>query len=603
MQKPASGDGELFPGFEEREFPFWGSLRKYFGRFVWFIVPAVLLNALVGVAITAGNALPKILTDSVLLSSAPNSEKLRDGVWIMAGYVCILVFGRVTLWHLSLRLFAKAMTRGLADLRVAFFRHVHFLCLRFHQQKRSGELLSYLFGSPLGGLQQFLTQTVLLVPFSFFTLLSTLLLVGSWNRVLAGVLLTGLGLNAWMACRALRRVKKLNLDYQKLESLVSGVTSEFLRGQKAVKILGAESLVTERFREQAASIGRKSYDVQVGSHLELVRSEVLQIFIHALLGVTGLFLFTRGEVTAGELIATLASYAVIQPMVGMLFQCVMALAAAHAGVNRMESIFACTTSTPVAPDALQTVPSEPDILLENVHFAYQSASVLQGISLAIPHGQKVALVGASGSGKSTVVSLLLRLYDPKSGRILFGGTDLRKFDPAALRQSFGVVPQETFLFNATLRENMRLAAPGASDPEILQALTRANAMEFVEKLPQGLDTVIGEDGATLSGGQRQRIGIARALVQNPPVLVFDEATSALDTAAEKVITQTLTEILKDQTALIIAHRLSTIRFCDRVVVFDNGRIVQDGAYAELAGNPGVFRDLLDAQQFRQGESA
>jgi len=603
MQKPASGGGELFPGFEEREFPFWGSLRKYFGRFVWLIVPAVLLNALVGVAITAGNALPKLLTDSVLLSSAPDREKLRAGVWIMTGYVCILVFGRVALWHLSLRLFAKAMTRGLADLRVAFFSHVHFLCLRFHQQKRSGELLSYLFGSPLGGLQQFLTQTVLLVPFSFFTLLSTLLLVGSWNPVLAGVLLAGLGVNGWIAGRALRRVKILHLDYQKLESMVTGVTSEFLRGQKAVKILGAESLVTERFREQAASIGQKSYNVQVGSHLEHVRSEVLQIFIHALLGVAGVFLFTRGDITAGELIATLASYAAIQPLVGMLFQCAMALGAAHAGVNRMESIFACTTSTPVAPDALQTVPDKPDLLLEDVHFAYQSASVLQGISLAIPHGQKVALVGASGSGKSTVVSLLLRLYDPKCGRILFGGTDLRKFDPAALRQSFGVVPQETFLFNATLRENMRLAAPGASDPDILQALTRANAMEFVEKLPQGLDTVIGEDGATLSGGQRQRIGIARALIQNPPVLVFDEATSALDTAAEKVITQTLTEILKDQTALIIAHRLSTIRFCDRVVVFDNGRIVQDGPYAELAGNPGVFRDLLDAQQFRRGESA
>ena len=307
------------------------------------------------------------------------------------------------------------------------------------------------------------------------------------------------------------------------------------------------------------------------------------------------------EITVGELIATLASYAVIQPLMGMLFQCALALGAAHAGVNRIESIFACTTSTPVAPDALRSVPARPEISLEEVCFAYQSVSVLQGISLSIPHGQKVALVGASGSGKSTVVSLLLRLYDPQGGRILLGGNDLRDYDPASLRKSFGVVPQETFLFNATLRENLLLAAPEATDSELLEALRRANAMEFVERLPEGLDTRIGEDGTTLSGGQRQRLGIARALVQNPPILIFDEATSALDTAAEKVVTQTLTGILKDQTALIIAHRLSTIRFCDRVVVFDHGRIVQDGAYAELAGSPGAFRDLLDAQQFRRGE--
>lgn len=600
MSLASDKKNELIIGESVREFPFWGSLRKYFGKHAGLLLLATLLNAGVGLAITAGNAMPKYLTDSVLLSDSPGAEKLRAGIGIMVVYALVLILGRVGLWHLSLRLFAKATTAGLADLRVAFFTHVHFLCLRFHQQKRSGELLSYLFGSPLGGLQQFLAQTVLLVPFSFFTLLSTLVLVGSWNRLLAAVLLAGLVLNGWIAGRALRRVKKLNLEYQHLESLVSGSASEFLRGQKAVKILGAEAVVTERFRAEAESIGRKNYDVQVGSHLEQVRSELLQIIVHVLLGVTGVWLFTRGEITVGELVATLASYASIQPLVGMLFQCALALGAAHAAVNRIESIFACTTSTPVAPSALRSVPARPEISLEQVRFAYQSVSVLEDISLSIPYGQKVALVGASGSGKSTVVSLLLRLYDPQGGRILLGGKDLRAYDPASLRKSFGVVPQETFLFNATLRENLRLAAPEATDGEILEALRRANAMEFVEKLPEGLDAQIGEDGTTLSGGQRQRLGIARALVQNPPILIFDEATSALDTAAEKVVTQTLTDILKDQTALIIAHRLSTIRFCDRVVVFDHGRIVQDGAYAELAGCPGAFRDLLAAQQFRQG---
>lgn len=588
-------------GFEDREFPFWRCLWRYFGRFSGLIGLAVALNMLVGVAVAAGNAMPKYLTDSVLLSSSSAAEKFRLGVWLMAGYAAVLIFGRVLFWHLGLRLFARALTSGLADLRVAFFSHVHFLCLRFHQQKRSGELLSYLFGSPLAGLQNFLTQSVLMVPFSFFALSSTLVLVGTWNRTMAGILLLGLILNGWIAGRAVRRVKRLNLDYQRLESLVSGRTSEFLRGQKAVKILGAECLVTSRFREEAESIGRKSYEVQVKSHLESASSEVLQILFYALLGGAGVWLFTRGELTVGELVATLAAYASIQPLVGVLFQCALALGAAHAGVNRIESVLTHRTSTPVHEGAIRNVPPRPDIRLKDVHFAYDTVSVLQGVSAEIPHGQKVALVGASGSGKSTVVSLLLRLYDPACGEISLGGVDLRRYDASALRHSFGVVPQETFLFQASLRENILLAAPEASDEEILEALRRANAMDFVERLPEGLDTILGEEGATLSGGQRQRLGIARALIQNPPVLIFDEATSALDTAAEKVITQTLTEILNDQTAIIIAHRLSTIRFCDRVIVFDAGRIVQDGEYLELSRRPGAFRELLEAQQFRPAD--
>jgi ABC-type multidrug transport system fused ATPase/permease subunit len=233
--------------------------------------------------------------------------------------------------------------------------------------------------------------------------------------------------------------------------------------------------------------------------------------------------------------------------------------------------------------------------LRDIIFAYQEKPVIHGISLKVPYGQKVAFVGHSGCGKSTIVSLMLRLYDPGSGSVLLDGIDLRDVSLQTVRRQFGVVPQETFLFHASVRENILLANPDATDGEIVAALERANAWEFVRRLPDTIHTILGEGGATLSGGQRQRIGIARALVQRPPIFIFDEATSALDSTSESLITETLTHALRGNTAFVIAHRLSTIRFCDRVVVFDHGRIVQDGTYSELASGPGPFRELLDAQ--------
>jgi ABC-type multidrug transport system fused ATPase/permease subunit len=365
-------------------------------------------------------------------------------------------------------------------------------------------------------------------------------------------------------------------------------------------MMAAESLVLERFRQDAESIGQKNYEVQVKSHLESIKSEILQIVFYAVLALAGTFLFVRDQISLGELLATLASYASIQPLVGILFQCALTQGVAHAGLNRIESILRHGTSTPPTELPVESVPAHPEITMRGVYFSYEDASVLRGVDLTVPYGQKVALVGPSGSGKSTVISLLLRLYDPSGGEITLGGTDLRKLDLSAVRRQFGVVPQDTFLFHISVKENILLANPDATDDAVEEALRRANAWDFVRALPDGVDTILGENGATLSGGQRQRIGIARALVQRPAIFVFDEATSALDTAAEKVITETLTQVLGDHTAFIVAHRLSTVRFCDRVIVFDQGRIVQDGTYADLSSTAGPFRDLLKAQEVTPG---
>ena len=581
--------------FREQTFPFWKTLWRYFQNSRGLVLGALALNMVCGLAITAQNAIPKYLTDSVLLADLPPASKIQGAVALMTAYLIVALAGRMLCWHFSMRLFACACARALVRIRTDFFQHVNFLCLRFHEQKQSGELLSYLFGSPLGGVQQFLFQFVLIVPFVVFTLLSTLALVFSWNPILAGILLAGLLVNAWVSPGATRQIRELNQSFQRLESSVSGRAAELLRGQKAVKILGAEESVVERFRQDAADIGSKSYEVQVRSHLQGLKSESIQGVIFAALAIAGTVLFVQGRVQLGEVVATLASHAAISPLISSLFQCALAQGVAHAGLNRIESVLAHKTSTPEALATEVKIPERPSLELRDIIFAYQDKPVLHGISLKVPYGQKVAFVGHSGCGKSTIVSLMLRLYDPGSGSVLLDGVDLRDVSLQTVRRQFGVVPQETFLFHASVRENILLANPEATDGEIVAALERANAWEFVRRLPGTIHTMLGEGGATLSGGQRQRIGIARALVQRPPIFIFDEATSALDSTSESLITETLTHALRGNTAFVIAHRLSTIRFCDRVVVFDHGRIVQDGTYSELASGRGPFQELLDAQ--------
>jgi ABC-type multidrug transport system fused ATPase/permease subunit len=236
--------------------------------------------------------------------------------------------------------------------------------------------------------------------------------------------------------------------------------------------------------------------------------------------------------------------------------------------------------------------------MRHVQFSYDQTPVLRDVSFVIPYGQTVALVGPSGSGKSTIAQLLLRLYDPDSGEVLLGGQNLRHCAGAEIRRRFGVVPQEPFIFRTTLRQNLRVADPDATDAELERVCRQANAWEFIEKMPQGLDTQVGEGGSNLSGGQKQRLAIARALLADPSFFLLDEPTSALDALSEQLIQETLRKVSRERTTIIIAHRLATVRQCQRILVVREGAIVQDGTYDELVRSPGLFQNLIQGQQLQ-----
>jgi subfamily B ATP-binding cassette protein MsbA len=248
---------------------------------------------------------------------------------------------------------------------------------------------------------------------------------------------------------------------------------------------------------------------------------------------------------------------------------------------------------PAQPKTLRAAGA--DIVFENVDFSYGDKPALQNVNLAVKSGELVALVGASGSGKTTLTNLLLRFYDPKRGAIRIGGVDIRDVSTRDLRSQIAVVTQEVVLFDDTMRRNIELGRPGATEDEIVAAARHAYAYDFIMQRPEGFDTLVGEKGVMLSGGQRQRIAIARAVLRNAPILVLDEALSALDSESERIVQNALDELMKDRTTICIAHRLSTILHADLIVVLDQGRIVETGRHEELVQRGGVYQKLYELQ--------
>lgn len=567
----------------------------------WPILLALVLVGVSGGAAAMQNVFPKWLFSHVL---QPAGLDLSERWWRLGQLVLIYLFLtavlRMLLWHWGFRLFTRAREHIVFELRRRFFRHVNHLCLRFHGEHTSGELFSYLFGSPLRAVLDFFHHTTMNVPGSVVAVVSTMAVFLVWDRVLAAVLFATALFSVIMMLRARRRMQRIQSDFQAVEGGVSGRVADLLRGNKAVKLHAMEAQVARRFEEEADAIREKSYRRDVLSHVEWIKQEGLGYVCYAVLMAACTWRYLSGDIDLGVVAACLAAFAGLSGPIQGIFQSFALWGGAEAALARIGAVLDTETTTPDPRDARGEWPEGREIVFAGVTFGYdETRPVLADFSLRIPPGEKLALVGPSGAGKTTVTQLLLRLYDPQAGSIAIGGADLRSFSTAALRRYFGVVPQDPFFFNTTLRDNLRVARPEASDREILAACGQANALEFIGALPAGLDTRLGEGGANLSGGQRQRLAIARALLSDPRCFIFDEATSALDTLSEKLISSAVERVLDGRTAIFIAHRLDTARRCDRILVMESGRIVQDGPYAVLAECPGLFQDLVRSRELRE----
>ena len=571
------------------------------------ILVALLLNVMAGVAVSFQNLVPKYLIDDVLMAPGlADSARYQSLFKLCLIYLFVAVVARMLVWHLGYRIFTKVREAVLLALRARFFSHVNHLCLRFHRRNDSGELFSYLFGSPLQQIQTYLQQFTFSAPGSVFMILSTILWIAAWDPVLTGVLVLLVAVNVGLQIHSQGRVRALHAGFQSAEARVSGEVADLLRGRRDVKLYSMEDEVISGFQESAGHIGRTAYARDVRGHVENMKQEGAGYLCFALLCAACAWRYLDGRqapagahrLTIGEIQGYLTSFIALQGPLAALFNVSTLRAAAQAGLNRINTVLETQSTTPDPVRTNRVLPGKGDIVFDQVEFGYDPGkAVIRDFSLVIPYGQKVAVVGASGAGKSTLAQLLLRFYDPLLGSIRIGGVDLRDCRGGDVRKAFAVVPQDPFIFRTTIRQNLSVAKPDATDDELKRACERAQAWEFIERLPHGLATRVGESGATLSGGQRQRLAIARALLGEHDFFIFDEATSALDTISEQAIQSALATVMPGRTTLVIAHRLATVRSCDRILVLDHGRIVQDGSYDELCDREGLFQQLLHARSF------
>ncbi|MDL2718026.1 MAG: ABC transporter ATP-binding protein [Acidobacteriota bacterium] len=395
-----------------------------------------------------------------------------------------------------------------------------------------------------------------------------------------------------------RRLRVLSHAARERMGDLTGVLSETIRGARVVQAYGAETWESERFSEvndRTFRLARKGARVMAFASPLVETASVLAFLL--------LLAYATTRITAGKMtLGTFISYGVGLAMMYQPFKRAtrtnLALQQALASARRLFEVLDAPNDVADAPAARPLAPFGREIRFENVSFSYGGGlRVLADLDLVLPRGSVTALVGPSGGGKSTLVSLLPRFMDPTAGRVLVDGTDVRETTLASLRAQIGLVTQETVLFDDSVRRNVAYGRPDAPVAEVRAALAAANALAFVDALPAGIDTRVGEAGARLSGGQRQRLAIARALLKNAPILILDEATSALDAESERAVQEALERLMAGRTVLVIAHRLSTVRRADELVVLDAGRIVERGRHAELLAAGGMYRRLHDLQVF------
>jgi len=540
------------------------------------------------------------LIDRVILSKLLSTEqKVGQLVGFGLGMAGLLLFGSGIGWLRSLRM--QLLNSRLAfQLRGALFHRILRLPMSDLTEMKTGGILSRL-SSDVDGTTGLLQQALLSPVLATLRLIVTLCIIFTLNWRIASTVMFVLPLillvqNLWV--RRIRQIwKSMGQDRQEIDARVS----EGLSGVRIVRGFGREQR-----EELAYTVGHHTVIRKQMLATRTQRSigliwELIVPLAQVMIITCGGYWVVRGLATVGVLIAFQGyMWRLLEPVM----QISSSISETQRGLASMERVFDILNKAEEKPDVPGAV-SAPErveqIRFEDVSFSYRpDVPVLRHIELTVPGGSVVALVGASGAGKTTVTDLLARFYDPSAGRILLNGVDLRQIRLKSFRSLLGIVQQEVFLFDGSVRENIAYGRIQASEAEVLDAARRANADEFIQRLPEGYDTLIGERGVKLSGGQRQRLSIARALLADPQILILDEATSSLDTESEQLIQASLDELLRDRTTFVIAHRLSTIVHADQIVVLDAGVIVERGTHHELLRRGGRYADMI-ARQTRHTE--
>lgn len=480
--------------------------------------------------------------------------------------------------------------RIIADLREKIYNHLQSLSLSFFTRNPTGVLMSRITND-VGMVQGAVTDAVTILLKDFFTVLGLVGVVFYRDWKLALVAMVVFPLAVYPVVKFGRKLRSYSARSQSTMGDISSILLETISGNRIVKAFGMENYEQERFSRENRKLLKilmKSVRVRAISHPLM---EMLGGLGIACIVFYGGYNVIKGVATPGTFFSFLAALLMLYEPVKRLSNVNNVVQQGLAAASRIFEVLDTVPEIRNQPGAKDFSLISQGIEYQNVSFKYEEDWVLRDVSLKVKAGEVVAFVGTSGGGKTTLINLLPRFYDVTSGRVLIDGQDIRDVTVESLRAQIGIVTQQTILFNETVRNNIAYGKIGQPFEEIVRAAKAAHAHEFIQNLPQGYDTVIGEQGVKLSGGERQRISIARALLKNAPILILDEATSSLDSESELEVQKALEYLMKGRTTLVIAHRLSTVRQADRLVVISNGVVVEEGTHEELLEREGEYRKL------------
>ncbi len=579
------------------------SLSRPYRKYVLVILLAMLVEAITGLA----TPWPlKIIIDNVLQhhplpaalswmdSFFSNENYIQLAAVAALTFVAIIAIGALAGFIDSY--YNEKVAQYVADdLRKKMYHHMQHLSLSYYDSHQTGKLISTITAD-VTTIQDFASSTLLNILVDCITIIG---MVGIMFYLDSDFTLVALAVTPFLlffVARFKKSMKKATREVRKDQSNMFVVLQKGLESIRSVNAFGRQDYEEDRLKKISMETVNAALKAR---RVKSVLSPVVAITVAACTAFVlwrGADLVMTGVMTIGTLTVFLSYMSKFFSPVKDLAKMTSSIAQVAVALERIQTILETNSITKEIPNAIKPVKLNGKIVFENVSFAYNTETpIIKDFNLEIIPGQRIGICGPTGSGKSTVVSLIARFYDPTGGRIFMDGTDISKFTLEGLREQIAFVLQDTVLFYGSVRENIAYGRPDATEDDIINAARLANIYDFIETLPHGLDTLVGEHGVTLSGGERQRIGIARAVVRNSPILILDEPTSSLDAESEKVVMDALEKLMQGRTVIIIAHRLNTIRNVDKIIVLTHGMVAEEGTHDELISKGKIYEQLYHMQ--------
>lgn len=540
------------------------------------------------------------LEDSLnyFITSTTENEGPQQALLYMIVMIITLFLLKNLFNYLALFFITFLRNGVLKDMRDVVYDKVLNLPVSYYSEKRKGDIIARI-SADVNEVKNSLLAILELIVKEPLTILFAIVAMFTISIKLTIFVFLFIPISGFIISKIGKSLKRKSDRVQKEQGVFLSTLEETLSGLKAIKVFNGQDRFNKKFKSSTQRFYEFSNTLMNRQNLASPTSEFLGIVtIAVLLWYGGSMVLIDKTLSGGAFIAYMAlAYQILTPAKA-ISKASYKVKAGNAAADRILEIIETESPLEDIPNAITKENFDEVIKLENVSFKYDEDYVLKNFSMTVPKGKTVALVGQSGSGKSTIANLVTRFYDINEGAVTIDGQDIRTFTKHSLRNLMGLVSQDSILFNESIKNNLLLGKEDATDEEIIEALKIANAWEFVKDLPQGINTNIGDAGSKISGGQKQRLNIARAVLKNPPLMILDEATSALDTESERIVQVALENMMKDRTSIVIAHRLSTIQNADEIIVMQKGEIVEQGKHQELLDKKGVYSNLVAMQSFQ-----